>query len=224
MSHIIVRRNVLINIVMNKSLNIICCIVGGLIGGIMSFYILSAFEDETHLIVGITCTLAGAVAVFASLSFLGAKKKYPDKNYNSHNVMLIWIVCISVAVSSLFMWARERHDKEHKRQHKQEQVDNIVIEEKAKEYPTGRQQMIDEGWEEVCSISPYFLYRGDDLRLDELYIIFYKNDRYSAIKSSDATSIAPPTKFSVTLGDFNIEHRSFNARISVYGNLKYFNL
>lgn len=113
---------------MNKSLGILLCIIGGLIGGIASVYILSAFEDETHFIVGITCFFAGAVALIGSTIILDAKKKRPDKNYNSH-IMYIWIVCISIAVGSLFMWAKERHDyhKKQQKQHTQEQVDDNII-------------------------------------------------------------------------------------------------
>lgn len=113
---------------MNKSLGILLCIIGGLIGGIVSFYILTAFEDETHVVAGITCSFAGFIAFYVSLIILGVKKKHPDKNYNSH-MLYIWIVCISIAVGSLFMWAKERHDyhKKQQKQHTQEQVDDNII-------------------------------------------------------------------------------------------------
>ena len=85
---------------------------------------------------------------------------------------------------------------------------------------TNEERLINEGWSELAEIRPF---RNDLLRSGSTYIVFYKDEHYIAIRSTDMDKQYKATRHSVTKGDYRIHNEIYNGRIMLDGNAWYFN-
>lgn len=195
---------------MNKSIGLGVSIIGGVAVGLLSFYILSIFEDETKVLTGLMCAVAAFIA-FIGIVFLTSKAKQDSsrKEQCIRKGLYTIFFAISFAVTALAIWAKEEHDWRDKRD-KSEQ--------------TLGQRMVANGWEYVFTAEAY-QYKNGDWVGSKNFRIYYKNehdkDRYSAVYQSSATGC--DYKCSVTKDNYYVGGNYFEARISFEGDTYYFN-
>ena len=81
---------------------------------------------------------------------------------------------------------------------------------------TNAERLINEGWSELAEICP-FSSGGPK------FIVFYKDEHYIAIRSTDMDKQYKATRYSVTKGDYRRHNEIYNGRIMLDGNAWYFN-
>jgi len=101
---------------MNKPLSILCSAIAGVTIELILFYIWSAFEDETHVIIGCSCFFA-VILFFGIPACIYSDMKKKQKNgiefKGNPNSLLLYtsILCTTMILTALVLYAKDIKDE-----------------------------------------------------------------------------------------------------------------